>query len=357
MRFAQILRSAPIPARKVSQELWASLSATRFFLATWVLFAHTYNFGTAARAMPVPSTNALVSVYCFLAISGFSIHHSISAQPLSYAGRRVARILPTHLASVFLALLAYALGGFILFDGHGNPWPHPSFGEWLGCLLLLQAILPIAAAVLFPSWSLSIEVMYYALAPLLQRMVLTVPILLVLVSCAFCFLRPYISQLYIGSDTYGLSAGAMLWAWLAGWLAYAAKEKAWAYVLCVGAGTFAIWIDPLLSGFFNYASWTAILTLLWFGDTLNIGPRMQSLADYLGELSYPLYIVHYPLLFLVYNVALKSNPNWNWGILQVCFVGSATIIIYHFIDRPGRSWFAACLRDGFAAASAVGRPQ
>src|SRR5438445_222723 len=107
MRLAQVLLSSPIAARKVSKELWASLSATRFFLATWVLFAHTYNFGTAARAMPVPSSNALVSVYCFLAISGFSIHHSISAQPQNYGGRRVARILPSHLASVLLALIAY----------------------------------------------------------------------------------------------------------------------------------------------------------------------------------------------------------------------------------------------------------
>jgi peptidoglycan/LPS O-acetylase OafA/YrhL len=356
MRLGLVLRSSPIPPRKVSNDLWASLSAARFLLATWVLFAHTYNFGTAARAMPVPSSNALVSVYCFLAISGFSIHHSISAQSQSYVGRRVARILPAHLASVLLAFLAYALGGAILFDGHGNPWPAPSLFEWLGCLLLLQAALPVAAAVLFPSWSLSIEVMYYGLAPLLQRTALMVPILLIVVSCAFCFLRPYISQLYIGSDTYGLSAGAMLWAWLAGWLGYSAREKLWAYVFCVGVGIFAVWIDPLLTGLFNYACWTLVLTLLWFGDAVCIGAKTRDLAHYLGELSYPLYIIHYPLLFLLYNVALKSNSNWNWGILQVCVVGSATIIIYHFIDKPCRGWLAPSLRHGFPAGNAVVRP-
>jgi peptidoglycan/LPS O-acetylase OafA/YrhL len=345
MRRAQVLRFSPITAREVSTDFWASLSAARFFLATWVLFAHTYNFGPAARAMPVPSSNALLAVYCFLAISGFSIHHSILVKPLNYASRRVARIMPSHLASVVLALFAYALGGGTLFDGHGNPWPHPSFNEWLGCFLLLQALLPVAAAVLFPSWSLSIEVIYYAIAPLLQRTALVVPVGLVVVSCAFCFLRPYISELYIGSDTYGFSVGAMLWAWLAGWLAYGGREKIWAYTLCMGAGTLVIWIDPLLSGFFNYACWSIVITLLWFGDAVCISTSTRSLAQYLGELSYPLYITHYPLLFLLYNFALKSNPNWNWGVIQVFVVGSSTMIIYHFIDRPCRGWAAARLKS------------
>src|SRR5207248_3751599 len=125
-----------------------------------------------------------------------------------------------------------------------------------------QAVLPIAIAVLFPSWSLSIEAVYYAFAPLLKRMNMIAPTVLVVVSFGFCCLRPYISQLYVGSDTYGLSIGAMWWAWLAGWLAYATPEKVWAYALCVSVGCVSVWIDPLLLGFFNYACWTLVLTLL-----------------------------------------------------------------------------------------------
>src|SRR5216683_2604116 len=97
--------------KSVERSIWSILAGLRFFFATWVLFAHTYNFGLPSRAMPVPSQSGLVAVLCFFAISGFSIHHSITKQPNGYFERRFWRIFPTNFTAVTMALVAYAVLG------------------------------------------------------------------------------------------------------------------------------------------------------------------------------------------------------------------------------------------------------
>jgi peptidoglycan/LPS O-acetylase OafA/YrhL len=90
--------------KSVERSIWSILGGLRFFFASWVLFAHTYNFGLHSRAMPVPSQSGLVAVVCFFAISGFSTHHSITTRPIGYYRHRFWRIFPTHITAVTLAL-------------------------------------------------------------------------------------------------------------------------------------------------------------------------------------------------------------------------------------------------------------
>lgn len=326
-----------------SADVWATLGYARFLLATWVLFAHTHNFCVEENAIPVPSKNALVAVYCFLAISGFSIHHSISSRPSGYLFRRFWRIAPTHFVSVLLALVAYWSVGPILSDGRGNPWPMPPISSWVFAFFLLQALVPIARiAVLFPSWSLSIESAYYALALMLFRAKRARWIVgACLCSLLFCLIRPKISSLYVGSDTYGISILALAWAWIGGWLLRSETGKL-ARLLFVGViGSVAISLDTLLEGWFNHLAWWLTLYLMAYSRGEFFSRLTRSVGNYLGELSYPLYLVHYPVIFLFYNAFLKTHQSINTGFVHVFVAVFTAGILLHFFDFPLRYWALA----------------
>jgi len=316
---------------------WILLSAVRFSLAVWVLFAHTYNFGEEARAIWVPSRNALVAVYCFLAVSGFSIHHSITARASGYMMRRFRRIVPIHIVSLCIALAAYGLAGDVIYDGFGNPWPFPSITKWIACALLLQIIFPVAIAVLFPAWSLSAEIVFYTLAPFLLKSKVRIPFLLIIGSEIFCVFRQMHATLYVGSDYYLIPAIAMLWAWLAGWIAYSAKKNIGFFLFCGQAGSVAIFADAGLSGWFNHAMWWSVLAIAFFDINFSINHVVARMVTYLGELSYPIYLLNYPIFFLLFNTVFKAYPDWNNGVTLSGVVFLASMLLYHGFDKPIRS--------------------
>jgi peptidoglycan/LPS O-acetylase OafA/YrhL len=164
-----------------------------------------------------------------------------------------------------------------------HPWPNPPAVGWLSASLLLQAFVPFARlAVLFPSWSLSIECVYYTIAPTLLRVPKVAPLCLALLSFGFCLYRPSLSALYIGSDTYGISLLALAWAWLSGWLLYV-KANRFLTVLLIGAiGAVAIWADNLLAGWFNYFAWLGTALICAFAHGPLFSRTWKRLGNYLG---------------------------------------------------------------------------
>ena len=326
-------------SKKVNSELWAVLAAIRFGLAVWVLFAHSYNFGATKLLPPVPSLNALVAVYGFLAISGFSIRHSIAYKPAGFLYRRFWRIVPVHIASVFLALFVYVLCQGNLVDGFKNQVSMPDKLHWFGCLFLLQAVYPVAIDILFPAWSLSIEVIFYLIAPVMRR-ISAIAIVLLIGSVSFYFYRPLISPDYIGLDTYGISALALFWAWLSGWIAYEFRGNKWMLLFLGGVGCLCIAGDPLLSGCANYAIWFAIIFVQMSWPNLKIQPSVERVLNYLGEISYPIYLIHYPILFLLCNYKHVPSLAKNAAVVQILIVVIVSIGVFHIVDNPLRRRFS-----------------
>jgi peptidoglycan/LPS O-acetylase OafA/YrhL len=308
----------------------------RFALAMWVLLAHSYNFRTAGSPLPIPSENALVAVYGFLAISGFSIHHSIYAHHEGFWGRRFWRIAPTHFVSILLAILVYMVCGQDIKDGHGNSPIMPSMGTWIACVLLLQAVVPRFMDVLFPSWTLSVEIICYFAAPLLRGRNIFISIGLLIMSCCFCFLRPKISSQYVGLDSYGISVLSMFWAWIAGWIAYELAGKWLFCILIIGVGTGCIFTDSQLSGWMNYAVWALVVGFQFWGDRVRLNNHIASIAEYLGELSFPLYLIQYPVFFLLLNFVFAKVPTFNTALNEIIAVLLSSVVIYHIFDLPFR---------------------
>lgn len=331
-----------------SADVWSTLAGLRFFFAMWVLFDHTYNFGPESRAMPVFTKSGLVAVMCFFVISGFSIHHSINVRPDGYGQRRFWRIAPINTLAVAIGWLAWSVFG--LTGGYGTPPLPPPWWKFLGNLFLLQCIVPVMIHFLFPAWSLSIEGLYYAIAPTLLRLKSRVFLveMIAIFSCSFFIAWPLIGSVYIAEPTYGVSAAALFWSWLGGWLAYTRRSNhCYAAALIVGGlvgiSTQAKYfgIVDLTSAAANFAAWSFTVVVVFYGPGFSIGKKGTIILEYLGDISYPLYLLHYPILFALTSSVLMTHPDWNYGITQVAVSLISAILAYHFVDRPLRSGFKA----------------
>ena len=86
----------------------------------------------------------------------------------------------------------------------------------------------------------------------------------------------------------------------------------------------------------------AFPAIIWAAASAGMGTN--KLCTFLGELSYPLYIVHYPLMYLFYHYHGFPNVTCTmadvWPMAVVTFVGSillATLFLYAY-DKPVRRW-------------------
>ncbi len=318
-----------------------------FLFASWVLAAHTYNYGAHERALPVPSQSGLMAVLCFFAISGYSIHHSISSQPVGYGRRRLIRILPVHLTAIGLTFAAYLVLG-PLYDA-GSAHPMPAWWHWVAYLTLLNVfILPAIINVMFPLWSLSVEVIFYALAPFLRRVNKPVLLAIIVGSSAVLIISGLAKWQQVWVAPYGLQLAVFGWAWLAGWLAYSSPRKGSLAALCVVVGCVAVatnpgpfWLTARHVYFWTYGSWIVTVWLLFFPPRSNLPAKLGELFKYLGDLSFPLYIIHYPVLTIAFTTVWLKHPSLNYGWVHAVISIAAAALVLRYIERPLKAWFAA----------------
>ncbi len=231
----------------------------------WVLFDHTCNFGPADLAIPVVTKSGLMAVICFFVISGFSIRQSIETKPTGYLRRRFWRIFPINALAVFIGWFAWSALG--LSGGYGTPPFKITTRDFVGCLLLLEAFLPIMIPFFFPAWSLSLEAPYHVCAPLLQR-------------------SPF-SSVHSSAEA-----------------AYADRRA-------------------MLNG----------------GRIIpHLMARLAALLKYLGEISYPIYLLHYPVLFVLTSSVLKTYAQFNNGAVHLVVALLAAALAYQYADKPRRTF-------------------
>ncbi|MCX3060105.1 acyltransferase family protein [Streptomyces beihaiensis] len=162
----------PRPARTARARLAPrldSLTGLRF-IAAFAVFTHHFT-GLSARGgiahAPVLfpySTMGVNGVGFFFVLSGFLLTwgHRVGASAKTFYWRRVGRIWPLHLAAALPCLWVFHRWGHV-------PWDPLSF---FASLLLVQTWLPGAVPTLPGnpvSWTLSVEVFFYLLFPLVIR--------------------------------------------------------------------------------------------------------------------------------------------------------------------------------------------
>jgi peptidoglycan/LPS O-acetylase OafA/YrhL len=314
---------------------WKILGGLRFALAMIVLFGHLVRFvpdqGPINKGLLLfDGLGAVAAVFCFLVISGFSIAHSITVAPRGYFRRRMIRIYPLYFFSVLLALLPF------LFTPSpirtlGGVFELPQAGTIVGNLVLLQAfaVHPIESNA--PLWTLAVEVCCYLLAPLFVRTPRIVLLAIIAISAMAYAAFPKLHLGFYSSLLFGMPLLFMIWAWLAGFVLYfhRADRRYWIAILCLGTLLFST--NRAFMTRFSIFTYVASVALILFSDGIRLPRYVLRLLNYGGELSYPVYIFHVPVLLLCYAVLGVRSSLVLVGAVLLC-----SAFFYHVVDQPIR---------------------
>jgi peptidoglycan/LPS O-acetylase OafA/YrhL len=319
-------------ARDVNRQTkpnWALLAGIRFLLALIVAMYHlgmvldgteSYYEAFAPKA----------AVYLFLVVSGFSIAASFEREPETFYRRRFWRVAPLYFVGCLLGYLPFLIlhkwgcipYSFGLALNAPAPWKVP-----LQFAFLQPGLVPTIPAN-GALWSTGVEVCFYALVPFLSR-VGSRWLALIALACGLWY--ALVPQLLITDPDLTIYPRS-IWAFLAGWLFYKHREDWRARVLLVtflgavylihnnGGETYAA---PLV---------VAVGSLIAFSHLLPLSPRASRIAEYLGDLSFPLYVIHWPLAWSANFLNLDIQ-----AITFLLITVSLAVPCLHFIDRPLRA--------------------
>ncbi len=286
---------------------------------------------------------------------------------------RFARIYPLYLAALVLTLTADVLT-------HNGAFHRIHTASAVNSALLVQAWLPHYAMDLnYPGWSLSVEVFFYALFPLLfigmvrisTRRLAVLTGLVWLVSLAihrymvqqidlgatadYHALTMYLPVLHLNTFLVGITTGVMFMrhrSWLVrhrNWLLLALL------ILSVAAG-WVVWAQhPVLR--LRHNGMTAplfVAFILWLScqsNGLSRGLSHPALV-YLGDISYGVYLLQVP----VSTLAFYANSRWIHlpsglylltYLFLLCLIASAS---YHWVEQPVRRFIRQVTLPRFASA-------
>lgn len=314
----------------MSSLLWPILGAARFFLALIVAGTHLMWFVPhSPLATGLNRLSAIVAVFGFLMISGFSIAASYAKQPKGYYGRRVLRIIPLYLLAIAAGVVCTMPFGGQIMVADGGIFRPPALGMVLQNLFFLQGFTTSSILTNGVIWSLSVEVLFYLLTPLLARLSQTSLLLIAGASLA----------LFIGASWYalpdypamqgGLAVVLLGWCWLAGFIAFRHGnylEASWA-ILIISMSALSIYTLTLS---LNWPVTLAVVAAaIGLGNRLHGPRRLGAVLTLLGDASYPLYLFHLPLFFVLAGLQL---PLPAIGYLAAALL--LAIALDQLYDRP-----------------------
>lgn len=329
--------------RQVEGYRYVMLDGLRGVAALVVICYHIFE-GFATSSVDQIVNHGYLAVDFFFMLSGFVIGHAYDGRwtgnKLKVKGffrRRLIRLHPMLIMGVILGLIAFAIQGFVQWDGT----PVSRYWVWIATLLTILFIPAYPGAgyevrgngEMFPlngpAWSLFFEYIGNILYALILRKLSTRVLGIVVVFSAVGLTLFATCNL---SGGYSLGVGWSLgeWNFLGGMLRlgfgfsaglmmarlYRPRHIPGAFWICTGLIVLLLSV-PFVGDFDGGTGWMngvydAACVVLVFPLLLYIGasgrPENRGLErgyDFLGRLSYPLYIVHYPLMYLFYA--------WVWG--------------------------------------------
>lgn len=301
---------------KFSERLVIGPGAFRLLLAFLVFASHVSRANTGR-----------LGVILFFVLSGYWIARIWREQYENatigwfYLGRYL-RLMPVYLAIV---------GVCWLFLG-GSLWPN----------LLLLGIATTGGDLIGVSWSLDIELQFYILLPLL---LMTLPVIsrgVMAVSLLVGAVGWYLfAELGIASVLQYLPAfliGGMIYEtrWRPGCNAAVLSAAAFVVFTLAAALSPLGWIldnrvtEPWQSDLFSFV-WLIPL-IPYVAASLKI--RSSNLDRHLGNYTYPFYLVHYPVVYVILNEFGKTP------LIKIATLAASIIIglaFYMLVDRPAES--------------------
>lgn len=324
------------------------IDALKAIAALLVLLNHFSSYGPLAEAAreAFPAISGWIFEYCrmavqvFLVIAGFLAARGLSAQgqalsvsPLPLIWKRYLRLAVPYLAAIGLAIIASAIANQWL-DDEAIP-ARATFVQWLAHAALLHSLLgfdSLSAGV----WYIAIDFQLFALMATLlwlgrRNIVAPALVLGMTIVSLFWFNRDASwdnwAIYFFGS--YGLGAAA----W---WASDRRQLSAWLGVILT------IVMAALVLDFrLRIALALVIALLLGFSrrtGLLETWPDTKPLA-FLGQISYSIFLVHFPVLLLancVYALLGLSSPISTVFALMLTMATSIAVatLFYRWIEGP-----------------------
>lgn len=203
----------------------------------------------------------------------------------------------------------------------------PTIGEAVAPFFGLNGI--SHGSFLGPTWSLSVELLFYIITPFIFALSRRVLLPIIFASAAVYWLN---EQLGIGGfpgTLYGLAAASLFWAWALGFYFYRFPSIFSAFCIII--------VGSALLTKFNYeggvwARQTFALTVIVVG-LASLSPwrvRLpERLMTYLGDLSYPLFLIHMPVIIVGNGVFGVQSP----AALVVLALALSAFCL-HCVERP-----------------------
>ncbi len=303
---------------------WEVLAGVRFALALIVACGHLTLEGPVSRPIGwLAQGSAFTAVLCFLVISGYSIAQSLARGSNGFYRRRFVRVYPLYAVAVLYGLAAYLLD---------HPF-QPSYGRSaVGNLAFLQTFVASPAVGNGAVWTLAVEAACYAAAPLLAR--LGTASLLTLAGAsgvAYLAVPPHV-QGYYQSWRYGGPLLVLGWAWLAGFIYHRHQARPAAGVLLLGGLVGLTTLNDRFCSGYSPVTVVATVALMAGGGSLALPALARRALAYAGDLSYPLYLYHFPTFYLFYNAAHYNVP--TLALAASLAVSAALLAVDARIKRP-----------------------
>jgi peptidoglycan/LPS O-acetylase OafA/YrhL len=314
-----------------SDSRWQILAGLRFLLAMVVVAGHLNWFAPHSQPwMFLESLGGTSAVLGFLIISGYSIAHSLQRRPAGFFRRRLLRIYPLYVAAVLLALVPF-YSGASAFRVPGNTFARPQVWVVFGNLLMLQNIVcePIDSNILV--WTLGIEVICYSLAPVFHRAPLPLLLVLIAISAGAYAAYPHMGFGHYATVRFGVPLLVFAWAWIAGFVLQRLDNSVPVGIAITGLCIALTLINRLYNTPNSVYCIVGAALIVLFAQRIRLPRSVGTVMNYLGDLSYPMYLFHLPSFLLAYGI---MNITSGFGLIMTAFAISAAFLLVESILKP-----------------------
>lgn len=377
-----MLNPNPLPVAGGAKPRYELLDGLRGVAAMFVIWYHFFE-GFATSPTDQMMNHGYLAVDFFFVLSGFVIGYAYDSRwksgmtPGRFMLRRVIRLQPMVVLSVILGAAAWLIQGSVRWDGTPVAAENLLVALILG--LLLIPVWPGAGAdvrgngEMFPlngpSWSLFFEyigsILYAVILHRLGNRALRAVVIVSGVCLAASAFTNMSGAFHTGMGwtlaDYGFFGGffRLSFSFSAGLLisrSFRRRRIRGAFWICT-ALIAALLACPYVGGpepsLWN-AAYDSLATLFIFPAIVYIGacgtttdPFSTRLCDFLGELSYPVYIVHYPVMYLFYTWVWANSISFSevWPVCCGLFAGIILLAwaSLRFYDAPVRAWLSSRL--------------
>lgn len=294
------------------------------------------------------------AVIVFFVISGYVITYSLlqnqrkngQINNFSFLRSRALRILPPFIAAlIFSILVALGIQYFQLHGATGFKTPADlwvardnvvlNLRDILATAFLSNGVIPGTAAIITNGalWSLSYEVWMYGIALLCAQACDCRH------GCRWLAILALVGFALLLWDNRLFLEYAVYWAFGGALLLYSALQAQWRFFpLILGLvalpGLITCIVSPMrllplnhgaLSLPINLFALTLMTGVFWLQQNWKLGP-IDRLGIFLSHFSYTLYIIHFPILLLLFSFFHLRFLAWS-ATERWCFLGSVTLFV------------------------------